>query len=163
LRRAVQGGAANLPVQREALYEIVVHLYLTGDRPPPNEPVQSFMGIELPLGDAGEPGLVPQRRIIGFPAYAALLPGDIVLQIEERPSLEVTDAEALRLFRLAQPPGTTIHLRVLREGEVVRVPLTLATAPKWGGDVAAATEQRLERASAYWETQFEPAFAEGTS
>lgn len=163
LRRVVGQGAANLPSQREALYEIVTHLFLTADRPRAIEG-QSFMGVELPLVPSDEPGLVFRNRLIGFPAYAALEPGDIVLRIEEAPSLDLNDRDQLAAFRRATPPGLTIHLRVLREGVVTTVPLLLTTAPDWGEDrIETVTANRLERADAYWETQFAGAFKSGTS
>lgn len=163
LRSLVSAGAANLPAQREALYDIVVHLYLTGDRPRAI-PGQSFMGVELPLVPSDEPGLVFRNRLIGFPAYAAIEPGDIVLQIDEAPSLDLNDREQLAAFRRATPAGLTIHLRVLREGQVSSIPLPLSSAPDWGEErIESVTDRRLERAHAYWEKNFQPVFAPGTS
>jgi hypothetical protein len=167
LQKLVHAGAASLPAQREALREVVMHLYLMADPLPPAMPIRSFMGVELRPPPPDGPEMIFRDRLIGFPAYAALEPGDILLYIEEDRRINLSSPEQLALFRESTPPGTVIHFRVLREGQLLSVPMVLAVTPNWSADgridVEAVKAERLEAAQRYWETHFAVAFDAGTS
>lgn len=168
LRELVRSGAARLPAQREALRDVVRHVFLVGEAPPAGNPGLSFLGVTAPAFhvevNPSTVGMTFTERLPGFPAYAALQDGDIVVGVAEAPSVAINNELVLRTLREQFPPGSRIHFRVVRDGVVVDVPITLAPTPNW--PVAEGNQQqyrRLERADAFWETQFEPAFADPTS
>lgn len=164
LRRVVESGQGRLPAQREALRDVVRHVFLVGDTPPAVNRQLSFLGVSAPAFNVevspSITGMTFAERLPGFPAYAALEEGDIVIGVAEEPAVALNSELVLRALREAVPPGSQIHFRVVRDGWVTDVPITLAPTPNW--PVADGQQQqyrRLERAEAYWETQFEPAFA----
>ena len=155
----------------ENLRDIVTHVYLT-EYPVPSQTEEGFLGISLPatadLPDDPRLLIVIDGRMRGFCAYRALRDGDVILDIDEAPLPARATApvvilrsftEAIRRF----PQGRTVHLRVLRQGKVLRVPVKLDGRPAAAQgmeltlDDMILTRNRRERAAQeYWEAEFEP-------
>jgi hypothetical protein len=162
LRDLVASGAAADPAQRDALYDVVRHVYLTADRPPRRDDAQlSFLGVAGPslnvsVGDSIV-GMSFLNRLPGFPAFGALRDGDLIVGVREFPSVQFNSSGVLVALREQVRPGQLIHFRVLRDSQLVEVPIRLTYTP---ADVQTdlAGQLRLERAEAYWERVFEPAF-----
>jgi hypothetical protein len=166
LRRLVAAGEASRPAQRDALYDIVRHVYLTGDRPPPAPEREAFFGVNDPMPNTtiGDKvvGLAFKRRLLGFPAFGALQEGDLIIGISGVPGLEeetIDSIETLKSLRQVIPPGMLIRFRVVRDSTLIDVPIRLAETPGWAGRGDIPAMLRLERADAYWDQNFEPAFA----
>jgi serine protease Do len=70
---------------------------------------------------------------------AGLEPGDVVVEVDGR---QVEDNNDLSRYIASQAPGTTVRLRVLRDGSDKNVSLTLGEFPEEGAD----TEDREEEA-----------------
>jgi serine protease Do len=63
----------------------------------------------------------------GSPASAAgLAPGDIILEMNGQ---SISDTQSFRLKVAQTAPGTTVHLRVLRKGKELDIPVTLKEMP----------------------------------
>ena len=121
-------------------------------------PGESFFGIfkYRPVAVGDRIGLIFESRLIGFPAYASLEDGDIILAVEEMPEIDFTSNNPLVVVRKNFAPGDTIHLRVLRDDRVLTVPLTLAAAPIWTGQGIDERLLREQQATEFWRTAFEP-------
>lgn len=178
-------GRADLPLLRRAaeryrpldrallerLRDIVAHAYMAED-PDPERTGQGFLGVDLPssMDVTRDPGLVIEirGRMRGFCAYRALRDGDVIVDIDEAPLPARVTAPDMRLTAFiqaikAQRPGSVIHLRVLRQGKVLRIPVKLDGRPApednfdlTTAEVAAMRARRESSAQKYWETEFEP-------
>ncbi|WP_182112109.1 S1C family serine protease [Actinotalea sp. JY-7876] len=90
----------------------------------------AFLGVALSDGtataeDVTRRGAVVEQVTAGSPAAdAELATGDVVVAIDGQP---VSGAESLTAFVRALPAGTEVTLTVVRDGEALDVPLTLAT------------------------------------
>lgn len=157
LRAIVAEGAANLPCQAAALYDVVRHVYLTGEQVTRSNERLSFLGLRLfQIGTLGEAplGMTFERRLMGFPAFAAFEEGDVLISVEELPDSYLTSMASLSYVRERIPPGTLVHFRVLRDDRFVSVPITLAATPAPESQTDAAVAARQQRAEDYWEQQF---------
>jgi hypothetical protein len=168
LKALVAAGEANHPSQRDALYDIVRHVYLVGERPPRGEDPKSFIGVSNPTvrvsASDSVVGMTFGQRLMGFPAFGALQEGDLIIGVREFPSVQFTATEVVTALRATVPPNKLIHFRVIRETNIVEVPIKLTHTPGWElqrGDIPRML--RLERADEYWETNFAPAFAAATA
>jgi hypothetical protein len=184
-RRLVAASRPLAPSQAIVLREIVTQVFLAGQTYEPSGH-QGFLGVrlnevtvnlrpeaaaavELPdqILAGNEPdsahGIVIVERIPGFCGARAFQDGDIVLSIDERPEVRIGPmgggfTEAVRSFG----PGQTIHFRVLRQGRVTRVPLTLDARPMdadRGGvmdPLRDFQDERARLAREYWDAQFAP-------
>jgi hypothetical protein len=106
-------------------------------------------------------------RYAGFSGARMLRDGDVVLSIYERPDQPIVNNRALQDAVQGFVVGETIHLQLLRQGQVIRVPVTLAPRPDAAVTVDIETmrrfdRQREERAEQYWEQAFAPLLKEGS-
>jgi len=69
---------------------------------------------------------------------AGLEPGDVVVEVDGR---QVEDNNDLSRYIASRAPGTTVRLKVLREGAEKNVPLTLGTFPEETGEGQDAEEE----------------------
>lgn len=163
------------PLERsllENLRDIVTHVYLTED-PEVKRVNLGFLGIDLPSQDAPLPDdskliITITARMKGFAGYRALRNGDVIVDIEEAPlPARATDPRVIvQLFIdgiMSFPPGQTVHLKVLRQGKMVRIPVKLDARPlpQDGArltetEVMAMRNRRERAAQDYWEAEFEP-------
>ncbi|HRK31061.1 MAG TPA: hypothetical protein PLD59_08280 [Tepidisphaeraceae bacterium] len=163
LQRLIQAGEGRHPSQRQALFDIVCHVFLATE-PYESIPDVSFFGISQyrPVTVGERAGLAFQGRLIGFPAYAALEEGDILLAVVERPDVDFLGVQPLETVRRGFKPGETIHLRILRDDKVLTIPLTLVASPTWSGRGIEQQSLREQQAAEHWERQFEPFFRDAT-
>jgi hypothetical protein len=164
IRDLIAAGAAPQPAQRQALYEIVCHVFLATE-PYPGRADTSFFGIfdyrAVDLGNST--GLVFAGRLIGFPAYASLEDGDVILGILEKPKIDLRALNPLESIRATVKPGETIHVRVLRDNQVIITPLTLAPSPSWPRPGVEERTMREQLANEYWQRQFAPLWNNGNA
>lgn len=173
-------GRADLPVLRgeaeryrpldrallDILRDIVTHVYLAED-PYPREERHGFLGITLtqdPEEEDRKLQIVVASRMKGFAGYRFLRDGDVIIDIEEAPlPAQVAHPRMLREIFIesikARRPGQTVHLKVLRQGRELRIPVTLGARPRLDDrmDIVAELHNRRERAAqAFWAAEFEP-------
>jgi hypothetical protein len=175
-REMVRTNKPLLPSQLAVLRDIVTHVYLANEKYP-TVPRGGFMGVKLAeaaadIGgeaDAMAGGLRPTilERVKGFEGYRSLENGDVVLGLQETPHVPIQSAGALSMVIGQFSPGTTVHLRVLRQGKLIVAPVTLNPRPSelelLNGNVDGFRAPRENRASAYWEKEFAAAIGEQTS
>jgi putative serine protease PepD len=91
------------------------------------EPIQSgFLGVSAIDAIEGRPGALVQEVTPGSPAdEAGVTEGDLIVAVAGEPVRSVTQ---LRARILAISPGTEVVVEVVRDGEVVELPVVLATA-----------------------------------
>lgn len=168
LKEVVASGAAKLPSQQEALKDVVRHVFLSGEPYPLDvESRLSFIGLGLgasfrPLhfvDGTGRLGVGFDHRLPGFPGYAVLEEGDVIVGVEELPDLQFEGQNPLGAIRTRFAAGEVIHLIVLRDDRTLRLPLRLAQTPVWGGgDANQMMSERILLADEYWEREFAPLF-----
>jgi hypothetical protein len=154
----------------DELRDVVGHVFLTGE--PYDKEEAGFLGVTMSLSEfAGEPGaaqrpeIVIDARMPGFEGYRALQDGDAVLDIEEaslpQPARRLHFIETIKGFK----PGQKLTLKVLRQGQVLRVPVTLSPRPAERSDeiemayearVKALRDRRDQTAGEYWRREFAP-------
>lgn len=155
----------------ERLRDIVAHVYMAED-PDPERTGEGFLGVDLPPGMdlTRDPRMAVEirGRMRGFCAYRALRDGDVIVDIDEAPLPARVTAPDMRLTAFmhaikSRRPGEVIHLRVLRQGKLLRIPVKLDGRPApednfdlTTAEVNAMRARREASAQKYWETEFEP-------
>ena len=160
------------PAQAAALRQIVQEIYLSGEDYD-KEPGHAFLGImgggpdyrgQADIGqpdDGSQPvGVVVFDRIPGFCAARTLLDGDMILGATD-PDRAFTSFEELKQTIAGLAPGAIVHLRVLRRGKLIDVPLTLDVKPvaadaDAGWAVQELRDRRAAKFSDYWNRTFAP-------
>lgn len=161
-----------MPSQAAVLREIVGHVYLSGETYE-SEGTAGFLGVRMqevtlttPSPEAGPAlggrypvGIVIVDRMPGFSASRMLLDGDVVLNIVERPVVALRLLEFSAIVRETRP-GETIHFELLRQGQVIQVPITpgprpVAAEPNFG-NMQELLNERQEKFEAYWQKTFKP-------
>ena len=100
---------------------------------------QGALVIEVtPNSPAAEAGLIGSAKEIEIDGQQVLVGGDVITTVDGRPINDFEDLVAF-LARYALV-GQTINLEVLRNGETVKVPLTLAARPGQETQQAAALD-----------------------
>jgi hypothetical protein len=180
LRDAVKQSLPLEPSQIAVLHDIVSHVYLTGDLYESTDASPGFLGVSLPsvyrAEDRGllslERGVAVVARVPGFCAYRMLQNGDVILSM--RPPVgqpvrfETPDPDLLMASVKAIRAGQTITFEVLRQGQIINVPIILdlrpagldrnpATSAFWFQEF---TARRMDQAEALWERDFAPLLAE---
>ena len=156
------------PAQAAVLRQVVTHVYLAGEEYQTAR-AEGFLGVKmqetsvrLPAADSAEQfapavGVVIVERMPGFVGARMLLDGDVVLGIVERPDVRTLGMYEFQMVVKAISPGTTIHFQVLRQGQVVRVPVAPDPRPfEADGLMQDLIYRRQRKAEDYWETQFRP-------
>jgi len=91
-----------------------------------------FIGILMPSEPeplTGRLTVAIDSRIRGFGGYHTLRDGDVILDVLERRLPPPLDREMfIRVVQMV-PPGRVIHLRVLRMGRVIEVPVQVRPRP----------------------------------
>jgi hypothetical protein len=161
------------PMVRDVLKDVVTHVWLTESTY--KKEAHGFLGILMPpqFGE-GAPGaartaVVIDDRMPGFVGYGALRNGDVIVDIVERPLPQPLDRSIFINVVRGMDAGDTITLKILRDGKVAKVPVTLdarpAQDPRQGPlDYEMAVRQlnndRVKEADRYWSETFDPALAE---
>jgi hypothetical protein len=164
------------PLERsliEMLHEVVTHVYLAGEGGMERAGA-GFLGIDLPREMPEDPRfqIIVVSRMKGFVAYRSLRDGDIILEVEGRPIPAGTVNPLALRAHFTQSiqqvgAGRMVHLKVLRQGKVMRISMTLSRRPDWAdlgaGNEGEAIEMRSRReqsAERYWKSEFEPHLVE---
>ncbi len=148
------------PSQAQVLFDVVTHVYLTGES---YEQVEvGFLGMgmaqlyDADTGEGSEGGVIVQSRMPGLAAYSSLLEGDVILRFTESPDLLLTNPQRLIDVVRRYRPGDTLHLRIRRQGRELTVPITLSARP--GAEIIdsieAFDEARMKLAEKYWNENF---------
>lgn len=163
LRDAVQQQRQLDPSQASALKDIVIHVFLAGDEY--RATAEGFLGITMSRPDHnGGFEVVIDRRMPGFCAFRALQDGDAVLDIEERPLPQPVNQEVFKTMLRQFKAGQTVHLKVLRHGQLVRVPVKLDPRPADSDDLYLQDMlvRRAQESEAYWRKNFAPLLGESS-
>ena len=155
--------AENRPVQASqaaVLYDIVTHVYMAGEPYQINDTMGGFLGLREMLNWDAPPGVMITTRIAGFPAYRMLREGDVIVGIDEVPDTPITSSNDFVTVLRQMPAGTVVTLRVLRGGNVQKVPVKLdprpAAASGLGDAMGVLESTRQSKAEEYWARAFAP-------
>lgn len=165
LRQALKDARPLQPSQQAVLRDIFTHIYLAGDDYTPEEDGSGFLGVRLPSWSRPderallsiERGVVVVSRIPGFCAFKMLQDGDVILSLGGAEG-EFTSPEQLIDSVRSFKGGQTIVFSVLRQGQIIKVPITLDRKPTGlnGLSIEEFLSNRAERASEVWEKEFAP-------
>jgi hypothetical protein len=184
LRKVVQASSPLAPAQAAVLHDIVAQAYLAGDaydstgrdgfmgvrlievglnfRPPAGAPIAASAPIDE--GSATTYGVIVFERMPGFCGCRMLQDGDVILSVIERPRVQLRGPTEFSLVIRAIGAGRTMHVEVLRQGQIIRVPITLDPRPE-EADFPPAMQNLLDRRKKemeeYWKQQFAPLLGEG--
>ncbi len=156
--------AESRPVQASqaaVLHDIVTHVHMAGEPYQTIDTMGGFLGLR-DMRDWDSPrGVMITMRIPGFPAYRMLREGDVIVGIEEFPEHEFAGTNQFIAVMRQMPAGTTLTFRVLRGGNVQKVPVTLghrpaAAAGNDGAAMAMLETTRQTKADEYWARAFAP-------
>ena len=131
LKRAIAATALDATLT-PLLRDIVRHIYLI-EQPYDSHP-SGFLGVRMPKEQSGhehDPRMevVIESRLPGFDAFRKLKNGDGILDIEEQPLKQPPDRDEFITRIKEMRPGQVAHLKVLREGKVIRVAVRIAYRP----------------------------------
>ena len=167
-QKLVQDNLPLMPSQAAVLRQIVMQVYLAGETYQTTN-AEGFLGVKmqetsvrLPAADGSEQlapavGVVIVERMPGFVGARMLHDGDVILGVVERPDVRTLGMYEFQMVVKAVSPGTTIHFQVLRQGQVVRVPVAPDPRPfEADGLMQDLINRRQKKAEDYWESQFRP-------
>jgi hypothetical protein len=172
LREAVKQSLPLEPSQAVVLRDIVTQVYLAGAEFEKAEGGQGFLGVSLPstmrVEDRGllalGRGVAVVSRVPGFCAYRMLQNGDVLLSMTVgEVTVEFNRTDDLMDSVRAVPAGQTITFDVLRQGEIVRVPITLDPRPAHLDNLDWLREfnnRRADEVETYWSKDFAPLLGE---
>ena len=89
----------------------------------------AFGILAVVIFDLDDHGVVIVERMPGFVGARMLLDGDVVLGVAERPDVRMLGVNEFQMVVRQITPGTTVHFQVMRQGQVMRVPVTLDPRP----------------------------------
>jgi hypothetical protein len=175
LREAVKQSLPLEPSQAVVLREIVAQVYLTGDKYEIAEGEQGFLGITLPdtmlVEDRGlltlGRGVAVVSRVPGFCAYRMLQNGDVLLSMTfGATTVEFNRPDDLSTSVRAVRAGQTITFEVLRQGAILRLPITLDPRPAAPDNIGSLqwlrefNNRRADAVEEYWSKDFAPLLGE---
>ena len=166
-RRLVEESRPLAPGQAAVLRQLVTHVYLAG-KPYETTNALGFLGVRmqptsvrLPGADGVEQpdsavGVVIVERMPGFVGARMLLDGDVILGIAERPNFRAPDVFEFAAVVQSFAPGTTVHFQILRQGQVIRLPVKLDPKPDEADArrLEALIDIRKADAEEYWDHEF---------
>lgn len=172
-RELVRESTPLAPSQAAVLRQIVMQVFLAGE-PYMTNNAEGFLGVRmqttsvrLPAADGAEQfapavGVVIVERYPGFTGARMLVDGDVVLGVVERPDVRAMGTDEFQFIVRSVTPGTTIHFQVIRQGQIVRVPVAPDPRPfEADGLMQDLIYRRQRKAEAYWEDTFAPVIKEG--
>ncbi len=152
--------------QSSVLRDIVLHVYLTGE--PYDIDGFGFLGVVLPtedraaINEEGESPVIIMSRLPGFAAYRMLQDGDVITEIKGRFPTRLRNKFDLITAIGAKRVGEVVHLGVLRQGQLLDIPVKLSGRPvevnavQAAGQVEQIKNLRQNKADKYWAENFEP-------
>lgn len=175
LREVVEQARPISPAQAAALYEIIVHVYLSGERFEVAGQ-QGFLGVQsvssdgdsLPFEDPAVEsggGVVIGQRLPGFSGFQGLRDGDIILGVIAPRPTRLARWHELQDFVMRSPPGETLTFEILRQGRIVKSSIKLNFRPAAVADPDLRRRHefldgRQARAEAFWLKVFKPLLEE---
>jgi hypothetical protein len=172
-RKLVQESLPLMPSQAAVLRQIVTHVFLAGEQYDTTG-IEGFLGVKmqetsvrLPAADGADQfapavGVVIVERMPGFVGSRMLVDGDVVLGVVERPDVRTLGMYEFQMVVKSVSPGTTIHFQVMRQGQVVRVPVAPDPRPfEADGLMQDLIYRRQRQADDYWEKSFAKVLKEG--
>jgi hypothetical protein len=190
LERLVRDSVPLVPSQAVVLRDIVTHVFLSGEKYEsssgdgflgvrPGEanlnfrepPLQDPLPEQIPFGPPSDPGavcgVVIIERMPGFAGARSLQDGDVILSMVEQADLQIRVALQFTQVVKSAGAGKTVHFQILRQGQIVVVPVTLDARPDAAEfpqtTMQALLNDRKAAADEYWETTFAPLLKEGVS
>ncbi len=183
LRQLVVDHLPISPDQTAALRDIVRQAYLASEKydipggastDPSGSDGPFFLGlmwgIELDAADT-RLGVTVDERLPGFPSYRFLRKGDMILGIwihpdtplPKQPDWLTPNRQALISAISSSPRSQDIVLQLIRNGQVITVPIKMAPKPLDADPTHPESLQtfkalRAERAETYWQENFAPLF-----
>jgi hypothetical protein len=163
LRQAIRSLREMEPSQTAVLRDIVTHVYLTGE--PYSTEGGGFLGIRLPHPFKPEEqsllslerGVALITRFPGFCAFRMLRDGDVILSVTEESRIELKTPDQLIEALKSVRPGQTITFEVVRQGQIVNVPITLDRRPiNLQNSVEEFLADRARAADKVWDRDFAP-------
>jgi PDZ domain len=157
------------PSQAAALRDIVTQVFLSGESFTALPGNTGFLGVSFPGYAPGDPadiddgtpqtGIVVINRIPGFPGYRYLQNGDIIMGATEMGDESINRAQDLSGFISSYHDGDTVHLKILRAGQMLTVPVQLSAHPDLGDpkeDILQLPKvrHRQDLADQYWDDHF---------
>ena len=132
-------------------------------------PPQAFGPDPFPIPDPDAVyGVVIVERMPGFCGARMLQDGDVILGLVERPTIQIRGPTEFSLAVRSMGAGQTVTFLILRQGQVIRVPVTLDPRPDAADFVPGAVspmkdllDERDKTAREYWEKEFAPLVKEG--
>ena len=168
-QKLIEDSRPLMPAQAAVLRQIVTHVYLAGEEYTTTG-TEGFLGVRmqetsvrLPPGDGSDRfnpavGVVIVERMPGFVGARMLLDGDVVLGVAERPDVRLLGVNEFQMVVRQITPGTTVHFQVMRQGQVMRVPVTLDPRPfdPESFILQDLIYRRQQKADDYWNRSFGP-------
>jgi S1-C subfamily serine protease len=162
LKSAAEAEAPLSPEQIEAVRDITLQTFLTMPLPDdsilPHIPPRGRLGIYWNTGRAQEcdRGVIVDQRFTAE-SYRKLQPGDIIVSLVGGPEGPLNFIQLVSWINRMQP-GETVHLNVLRGGQLIGVPVVLASVPQQLGEEPNAVQnlmqRRLRQFQEYWNAQW---------
>jgi hypothetical protein len=172
-RDTVRESLPLVPSQAAVLRQIVTHVFLAGE-PYFTTRTEGFLGVKmqetsvrLPAAHGAElvapaVGVVIVERMPGFVGARMLLDGDVILGVVERPDVRTLGMYEFQMVVKGVSPGTVIHFQVMRQGQVVRVPIAPDPRPVDADvNMQNLTYTRQRSADDFWEKVFSPVVKDG--
>jgi hypothetical protein len=177
LREVVKRSGPASAAQASALRDIVIHVYLSGQDYEMSQPEEGFLGVrllgvsigglDLPQGDlgAGEKigsGVAVLATLPGFCAFGRLQSGDVIYGADVPQWKPTPEMSELTKVISQTPPGQTIALHIVRQGQIRTISLTLGPRPRITDDITqpqktqSFIDDRMRSAEQYWNEQFAP-------
>ena len=172
-QKLVQESLPLVPSQAAVLRQIVIHVYLAGEKYDTTN-AEGFLGVKmqetsvrLPAADGADQfapavGVVIVERMPGFAGARMLVDGDVILGVVERPDVRTLGMYEFQMVVKSVTPGTTIHFQVMRQGQVIRVPVAPDPCPfDADGLMQDLIYRRQRKADEYWEKSFAQVLKQG--
>ncbi len=180
LRQLVSDNQPVNPAQVAALRDIVTQVYLTEEPYTGTNGEQTnalgktgpfFLGVhwEQLDEDPARLGVPVDERLPGFPSFRFLRKGDMIegcfidpaAPLLQLPNMETHNRTALINAIGSAPGAQNIVLQVLRNGESIKVSVTMAPRPAVANGnnftaMSTLNSIRIDKADAYWEQNFAP-------
>jgi hypothetical protein len=158
LRRVVEESRPLAAEQAVALRQIVTQVYLAND--PYDHHEDGFLGVFLPQPNTDDfvDGTLVTKRMPGFVGMRMFRDGDVILEIIDPARHTVHSGRNLTDALKNMPAGKTLQFQVLRQGQVILIPVTLDQRPLEADNGPEAMEEfsrlRMVRADQYWTAHF---------
>ncbi len=161
LQKIVREQHALAPTQSTVLRQIVTQVYLAGTEYL-SDARMGFLGVHVQSAAVtfGEnpdthQGMFVTDRMPGFVGARMLRDGDMIISILERPDAPLAMSRGFSTAVTSLGAGTVAHFQVLREGQIIWVPITLDARPLVDEhDISQMLTDRQMDADAYWDTHF---------